>query len=69
MKLEDRADIWQLVREKTYILKWGNEFGTEEPANVTFVLEESLYNAKCRIEKDQTGLRLVKRSGLTIIVK
>ena len=69
LKLADRADIWQLVREKTYILKWGDEFGTEEPANVTFVLEESLYNAKCRIEKDQTGLRLVKRSGLTIIVK
>ena len=69
LKLADRADIWQLVREKTYILKWGNEFGTEEPANVTFVLEESLYNAKCRIEKDQTGLRLVRRSGLSIIVK
>ena len=68
LKLADRADIWQLAREKTYILKWGDEFGTEEPANVTFVLEESLYNAKCRIEKDQTGLRLVKRSGLTIIV-
>ena len=69
LKLADRADIRQLVREKTYILKWGDEFGTEEPENVTFALEESLYKAKCRIEKDQTGLRLVMRAGLSIILK
>jgi hypothetical protein len=67
VKLAGRADIGQLVREKTYLLKWNT--GTKKPENVTFVLEESLCHDNYRLETDETGVRLTRKSGFSVIIR
>lgn len=67
VKLAGRADIGQLVREKTYLLKWNT--GTKKPENVTLVLEESLCHDNYRLEMDETGIRLIRRPGFSLLVK
>jgi autotransporter-associated beta strand protein len=68
VNLKDRADLFKLAREKTYLFKWGtsNETRTTRPENTVFKVDDYSSSRYIYLEQDDVGLKVMRHGGLTI---
>ena len=66
VKLEGRSDIASLALSGDYVMKWAGN--AVSGVSTVFTLEDSL-NRGYKLVKDNTGLKLVVRPGIMIIVQ